>query len=47
MQPIKSIEYRYCIPFGGIIAVNQTLDIETAKSIDKIFTEITLSLGFY
>ena len=33
-------------PFGGIVVVNQTLDIETAKSIDKIFTEIIIAPGF-
>lgn len=30
-------------PFGGIVIVNQPLDLETAKSIDSIFTEIILA----
>lgn len=30
-------------PFGGIVVVNQTLDIETAQSIDEIFTEIIIA----
>ncbi len=30
-------------PFGGIVVVNSALDIETAKSIDSIFTEIILA----
>lgn len=33
-------------PFGGIICCNQILDLETAKSIDQIFTEIILAPGF-
>lgn len=33
-------------PFGGIICCNQPLDLETAKSIDTIFTEIILAPGF-
>ncbi|WP_083750033.1 bifunctional phosphoribosylaminoimidazolecarboxamide formyltransferase/IMP cyclohydrolase [Rhodohalobacter halophilus] len=33
-------------PFGGIVIVNQTLDIETAQSIDEIFTEIILAPSF-
>lgn len=30
-------------PFGGIVAVNQTLDLATAEAIDKIFTEIIMA----
>lgn len=33
-------------PFGGIVVVNQQLDIETAKAIDKIFTEIIIAPDF-
>ncbi len=33
-------------PFGGIICCNQTLDLQTAKKIDEIFTEIILAPGF-
>lgn len=30
-------------PFGGIIAVNRPLDIETARAIDEIFTEVLIA----
>ncbi|MCC5941606.1 MAG: bifunctional phosphoribosylaminoimidazolecarboxamide formyltransferase/IMP cyclohydrolase [Balneolaceae bacterium] len=30
-------------PFGGIVILNKSLDLETAKSIDSIFTEIILA----
>lgn len=30
-------------PFGGIVVVNQQLDIKTAKAIDEIFTEIIIA----
>lgn len=30
-------------PFGGIVVINRPLDIETAQSIDSIFTEIILA----
>jgi phosphoribosylaminoimidazolecarboxamide formyltransferase/IMP cyclohydrolase len=30
-------------PFGGIVAVNRKLDIETASEIDKVFTEIIIA----
>ena len=30
-------------PFGGIVIVNQALDLETAKAIDEIFTEIIIA----
>lgn len=33
-------------PFGGIIIVNCELDLETAKEIDKIFTEIIIAPSF-
>ncbi len=33
-------------PFGGIVIVNRPLDLETAKSIDSIFTEIILAPEF-
>lgn len=33
-------------PFGGIIVVNKELDLVTAESIDKIFTEIIIALSF-
>lgn len=33
-------------PFGGIVVVNQELDLATATSIDKIFTEIIIAPSF-
>lgn len=33
-------------PFGGIVIVNKALDMETATSIDSIFTEIILAPDF-
>lgn len=33
-------------PFGGIVVVNKTLDLETAKAIDEIFTEIIIAPSF-
>lgn len=33
-------------PFGGIVIVNKPLDMETAASIDSIFTEIILAPGY-
>ena len=33
-------------PFGGIIVVNKELDLETAQSIDKIFTEIIVAPSY-
>jgi len=33
-------------PFGGIIAVNQTLDIEAARAMDSIFSEIIIAPDF-
>ncbi len=33
-------------PFGGIIAVNQTLDLSLAQAIDEIFSEIVIAPAF-
>lgn len=33
-------------PFGGIIAVNRTLDLPLAQAIDEIFSEIIIAPGF-
>jgi phosphoribosylaminoimidazolecarboxamide formyltransferase / IMP cyclohydrolase len=33
-------------PFGGIVIVNKPLDLQTAESIDSIFTEIILAPGY-
>lgn len=33
-------------PFGGIVVVNQSLDLKTAKAIDEIFTEIIIAPDF-
>jgi phosphoribosylaminoimidazolecarboxamide formyltransferase/IMP cyclohydrolase len=33
-------------PFGGIIAINQTLDLELAQAIDEIFSEIIIAPAF-
>jgi len=33
-------------PFGGIVAVNRPLDLETAEAIDKIFTEVIIAPEF-
>jgi len=33
-------------PFGGIVIVNRSLDMETARAIDQIFTEIILAPEF-
>lgn len=33
-------------PFGGIIAVNRPLDMETAQAIDDIFTEVVIAPEF-
>lgn len=33
-------------PFGGVVAVNEPLDLKTAKEIDKIFTEIIVAPSF-
>jgi len=33
-------------PFGGIVVVNQPLDLVTAQAIDKVFTEIIIAPSF-
>lgn len=33
-------------PFGGIVVVNRELDLETARAIDEIFTEIVIAPSF-
>jgi len=33
-------------PFGGIVIVNRSLDIETARAIDAVFTEIIIAPDF-
>lgn len=33
-------------PFGGIVVVNQCLDLETARAIDGVFTEIVIAPDF-
>lgn len=33
-------------PFGGVVALNKSVDIETAKAIDQIFTEIIMAPAF-
>jgi phosphoribosylaminoimidazolecarboxamide formyltransferase / IMP cyclohydrolase len=33
-------------PFGGIVAVNRTLDADAARAIDQIFTEIIIAPAF-
>lgn len=33
-------------PFGGIVVANRPVDMETAKAVDEIFTEIILAPGF-
>lgn len=33
-------------PFGGIVTVNKELDLETAKAIDEIFTEIIVAPSY-
>ncbi|WP_428236407.1 bifunctional phosphoribosylaminoimidazolecarboxamide formyltransferase/IMP cyclohydrolase [Gracilimonas sp.] len=33
-------------PFGGIVVVNQQMDIDTVKAIDEIFTEIIIAPDF-
>ncbi|MGC9362571.1 MAG: bifunctional phosphoribosylaminoimidazolecarboxamide formyltransferase/IMP cyclohydrolase, partial [Candidatus Syntrophosphaera sp.] len=33
-------------PFGGIVAVNRTLDLETARRINNVFTEIIIAPDF-
>lgn len=33
-------------PFGGIVALNRELDLDTAQQIDQIFTELIIAPGF-
>lgn len=33
-------------PFGGIVVVNRPLDLETARKIDQVFTELVIAPGF-
>ena len=33
-------------PFGGIVVVNQSLDLETAQAIDAVFTELIIAPAF-
>lgn len=33
-------------PFGGIVVVNRSLDLETARKIDQVFTELVIAPGF-
>jgi phosphoribosylaminoimidazolecarboxamide formyltransferase / IMP cyclohydrolase len=42
----KAFETDKVSPFGGIVAVNRSLDMATAKAIDEIFTEIILAPAF-
>ncbi len=42
----KAFETDKMSPFGGIVITNKTLDLETAKAIDEIFTEIILAPSF-
>ncbi|HJZ46293.1 MAG TPA: bifunctional phosphoribosylaminoimidazolecarboxamide formyltransferase/IMP cyclohydrolase, partial [Roseiflexaceae bacterium] len=48
--PLQAWERAYATdreaPFGGIIAVNQTLDIALARAIDEIFSEIVIAPAF-
>jgi phosphoribosylaminoimidazolecarboxamide formyltransferase / IMP cyclohydrolase len=39
----KAFETDKVSPFGGIVAVNRPLDMDTARAIDEIFTEIILA----
>lgn len=42
----KAFETDKVSPFGGIVITNRPLDLETAKAIDEIFTEIILAPSF-
>ena len=42
----KAFETDKMSPFGGIVITNKKLDLETAKAIDEIFTEIILAPSF-
>ncbi len=47
-----SVAYKHALAsdpvsaFGGIVAVNRPLDLETAREIDRIFTEVVLAPDF-
>ena len=43
---LKAFQTDTVSPFGGIIIYNKVLDIESAKEVDKIFTEIILAPGY-
>jgi phosphoribosylaminoimidazolecarboxamide formyltransferase / IMP cyclohydrolase len=42
----KAFETDKMSPFGGIVIANRSIDLETAKAIDEIFTEIILAPSF-
>lgn len=42
----KAFETDKMSPFGGIVIMNKELDLETARAIDEIFTEIILAPSF-
>lgn len=48
--PLEAWEHAFATdreaPFGGIIALNQTLDLPLAQAIDEIFTEIIIAPEF-
>jgi phosphoribosylaminoimidazolecarboxamide formyltransferase/IMP cyclohydrolase len=50
LTPLEAWEHAYATdreaPFGGVIAVNQTLDIALARAIDEIFSEIVIAPAF-
>jgi phosphoribosylaminoimidazolecarboxamide formyltransferase/IMP cyclohydrolase len=43
---IKAFACDTVSPFGGIVIFNRTLDIDTAREIDKIFTEIVIAPAY-
>ncbi|HNX01093.1 MAG TPA: bifunctional phosphoribosylaminoimidazolecarboxamide formyltransferase/IMP cyclohydrolase [Candidatus Cloacimonadota bacterium] len=43
---IKAFETDTSSPYGGIVVVNRSLDMETAEKINEIFTEIILAPDF-
>jgi len=43
---LKAFESDTVSPFGGIVIFNRTLDLDTAKEVDKIFTEIILAPAY-
>lgn len=42
----KAFETDKVSPFGGIVIFNQTLDLQTAKAVDEIFTELIIAPAF-